>query len=219
MDQPAKTKEEYILQHCSPEDPLLAELNRQTWLKILNPKMISGHYQGKFLEMISYMIRPSQILEIGTYTGYSAICMARGLKEGGQLHTIDSNDEIREFALGYIRKSGMQDRIVMHTGNALEIIPALEGPFDLIFIDGEKSEYSDYYDLVFPKVREGGFIIADNALWDDKVYRPEFSDDEDTVCLKDFNEMISRDNRVENLLLSIRDGLMIIRKKHKKSSA
>ena len=219
MDQSAKTKEGYILQNCSPEDPLLAELNRQTWLKMLNSKMISGHYQGKFLEMVSYMIRPSQILEIGTYTGYSAICLGRGLKEGGQLHTIDSNDEIREFASGFIRKSGMQDRIVMHTGNALEIIPTLEGPFDLIFIDGGKSEYSDYYDLVFPRVREGGFIIADNALWDDKVYRPEYSNDKDTVCIKDFNEMISRDTRVENLLLSIRDGLMIIRKKHNKSSA
>lgn len=208
-----KEKEKYILQNCTPEDPLLADLNRQTWLKILNPKMLSGHYQGKLLEMISCMISPSQILEIGTYTGYSAICMGRGLKEGGQLHTIDINDEIRDFAFDFIRKSGMQDRIIMHTGNALKIIPTLKGPFDLVFIDGEKSEYKDYYNLVFPRVRKGGFILADNVLWDEKVYRPEYNNDEYTFYIKDFNEMISRDKRVDNLLLPIRDGLMIIRKK------
>ena len=208
-----KEKEKYILQNCTPEDPLLADLNRQTWLKILNPKMLSGHYQGKLLEMISCMISPSQILEIGTYTGYSAICMGRGLKEGGQLHTIDLNDEIRDFAFDFIRKSGMQDRIIMHTGNALKIIPTLKGPFDLVFIDGEKSEYKDYYNLVFPRVRKGGFILADNVLWDEKVYRPEYNNDEYTFYIKDFNEMISRDKRVDNLLLPIRDGLMIVRKK------
>jgi predicted O-methyltransferase YrrM len=206
-------KEKYILQNCTPEDPLLAELNRQTWLKILNPKMLSGHYQGKLLEMISCMINPSQILEIGTYTGYSAICMGRGLKEGGQLHTIDINDEIRDFAFDFIRTSGMQDKIIMHTGNALKIIPTLDGPFDLVFIDGEKSEYREYYNLALPRVREGGFIVADNVLWDEKVYRPEYDNDKYTVCIKDFNEMISSDKRVDNLLLPIRDGLMIIRKK------
>ena len=208
-----REKEKYIIRNCTPEDPLLAELNRQTWLKILNPKMLSGHYQGKLLEMISCMINPSQILEIGTYTGYSAICMGRGLKEGGQLHTIDINDEIRDFAFDFIRKSGMQDKIIMHTGNALKIIPSLIGPFDLVFIDGEKSEYKEYYNLVFPKVRKGGFILADNVLWDEKVYRPEYDNDEYTVCIRDFNEMISRDERVDNLLLPVRDGLMIIRKK------
>ena len=208
-----REKEKYIIRNSTPEDPLLAELNRQTWLKILNPKMLSGHYQGKLLEMISCMINPSQILEIGTYTGYSAICMGRGLKEGGQLHTIDINDEIRDFAFDFIRKSGMQDKIIMHTGNALKIIPSLIGPFDLVFIDGEKSEYKEYYNLVFPKVRKGGFILADNVLWDEKVYRPEYDNDEYTVCIRDFNEMISRDERVDNLLLPVRDGLMIIRKK------
>ncbi len=208
-----REKEKYIIRNCTPEDPLLAELNRQTWLKILNPKMLSGHYQGKLLEMISRMINPSQILEIGTYTGYSAICMGRGLKEGGQLHTIDVNDEIRDFAFDFVRKSGMQDRIIMHTGDALKIIPDLSGPFDLVFIDGEKSEYKDYYNLVFPKVRKGGFILADNVLWDEKVYRPEYDNDEYTVFIRDFNEMISRDERVDNLLLPVRDGLMIIRKK------
>ena len=208
-----REKERYILQNCTPEDPLLAELNRQTWLKILNPKMLSGHYQGKLLEMISCMISPSQILEIGTYTGYSAICLGRGLKEGGKLHTIDINDEIRDFAFNFIRKSGMQDKIMMHTGNALKIIPTLKGQFDLVFIDGEKTEYKDYYNLVFPKVRKGGFILADNVLWDEKVYRPEYDNDEYTACIKDFNEMITRDKRVDNLLLPVRDGLMIIRKK------
>ncbi len=206
-------KEKYLVSNCTPEDPLLAELNRQTWLKILNPKMLSGHYLGKLLEMISCMINPSQILEIGTYTGYSAICMGRGLREGGKLHTIDINDEIRDFASGFIRKSGMQDKIIMHTGDALKIIPMLKGPFDLVFIDGEKSEYKDYYNLVFPKVRNGGFILADNVLWDEKVYRPEFDNDEYTLFIREFNEMICRDDRVDNLMLSVRDGLMIIRKK------
>ncbi len=206
-------KDEYILDHCTPEDPLLAELNRQTYLRMLNPKMISGHYQGKFLEMISFMIKPRQILEIGTFTGYSAICMARGLAAKGCLHTIDINDEIKEFALKYIRKSGMEDRIILHTGNALDIIPSLSGPFDLVFIDGEKSEYSQYYNLALPKVKKGGFIIVDNVFWDDKVYKPEFREDEYTRYIMEFNRMITKDDRVENLIVPVRDGLMVVRKK------
>jgi caffeoyl-CoA O-methyltransferase len=206
-------REEYITGHCTAEDALLADLNRQTYLKMLNPKMLSGHYQGKFLEMISFMIKPRQILEIGTFTGYSAICMARGLDENGRLHTIDNNDEIKDFALKYIRKSGMERKIVLHTGNALEIIPVLKGPFDLVFIDGEKSEYPQYYHLSLPKVKQGGFIIADNVLWDGKVYRPEFKDDVNTRHIIEFNKMVMDDDRVENILIPVRDGLMIMRKR------
>lgn len=206
-------KERYIMQHSAAEDPLLEELNRQTYLKMLNPKMISGHYQGKYLELVSRMISPDQILEIGTFTGYSAICMARGLKEKGMLHTIEINDEIKDFASDFIMRSGLGNRITMHTGNALEIIPLLKGPFDLVFIDGEKSQYQDYFHLVLPKVRKGGFILADNVLWDGKVYKPEFDNDTSTRYIKEFNDMIRQNDLVENLLLPIRDGLMIIRKK------
>jgi caffeoyl-CoA O-methyltransferase len=163
--------------------------------------------------MISYMISPGQILEIGTFTGYSAICMARGLAANGMLHTIDINDEIRDFALDYFRKSGMDDRITLHTGNAIDIIPALDGPFDLVFIDGEKSEYLHYYELVFPKVRQGGFIVADNVLWDDKVYRQEYKNDQYTRHIDLFNKVITEDSRTENLIVSLRDGLMLVRKK------
>jgi caffeoyl-CoA O-methyltransferase len=206
-------KEEYILRHCTPEDPVLAELNRQTYLKMLNPKMISGHYQGRYLEMVSHMIRPEQVLEIGTFTGYSAICMARGLKEGGMLHTIEINDEIKEFTMDFIRRSGMEKKIFMHTGDAREIIPTLKGPFDLVFIDGDKSQYVQYFQLVLPLVRYGGFILADNVLWGGKVYTTENRDDENTRYIHEFNEIIQNDARVENFLLPIRDGLMIIRKK------
>jgi caffeoyl-CoA O-methyltransferase len=206
-------KEEYITGHCTAEDAVLADLNRQTHLRMLNPKMLSGHYQGKFLEMISFMIKPLQILEIGTFTGYSAICMARGLAENGRLHTIDNNDEIKDFALKYIHKAGMERKIVLHTGNALEIIPALKGPFDLVFIDGEKSEYPHYYRLSLPKVKQGGFIIADNVLWDGKVYKPECKDDINTRHIIEFNKMVMDDDRVENILIPVRDGLMIMRKK------
>ncbi len=206
-------KEEYIISHCSPEDPVLAELNRQTHLKMLNPKMLSGHYQGKILEIISHMISPSKILEIGTYTGYSAICLAKGLCDNGVLHTIDINDEIRDFAASFIRKAGLDEKIIMHTGNALDIIPSIAGPFDLVFIDGEKSEYQKYYELVFPEVRKGGIIIADNVLWDEKVYKAEYRNDEYTGYIDKFNKMVSKDARVETLLLQVRDGIMLIRKK------
>lgn len=206
-------KESYILQHSTAEDPLLAELNRQTYLKMLNPRMLSGPYQGKLLELISHMLKPERILEIGTFTAYSAICMARGLKQGGILHTIEINDEIREFAEGYIRKAGMEKKIIIHTGNALEIIPELKGPFDLVFIDGEKAEYTACYKMVFSLVKNGGFIIADNVLWGGKVYDTEHQKDESTMHINEFNTMISDDDRVENLLLPVRDGLMIIRKK------
>jgi caffeoyl-CoA O-methyltransferase len=207
-----KRKKEYLISHCSAENPLLAELNRQTYLRMLNARMISGHYQGKFLEMVSFMISPHQILEIGTFTGYSAICMARGLHEDGKLHSIDINDEIKDFTLDYIRRSGLEEKIILHTGDALEIIPALSGPFDLVFIDGEKSEYQQYFQLSLPKVRQGGFIIADNVLWDGKVYNPEYINDEYTRHMIEFNKMVHYDERVDNILIPVRDGLMVMRK-------
>jgi caffeoyl-CoA O-methyltransferase len=203
---------EYIMSHCSKEDPLLEELGRQTHLKMLNPRMLSGHYQGKFLEMISFMLRPERILEIGTFTGYSALCMARGLAAGGSLHTIEINDELRDFTNDYIQRSGNENKIKLYTGNALEIIPSIEGPFDLVFIDGEKSEYKEYYNLSLPGVRQGGIIIADNVLWDGKVSDPDFKDDENTRHIMDFNRMVSDDARVENIIVPVRDGLMIMRK-------
>jgi caffeoyl-CoA O-methyltransferase len=206
-------RESYILNHCTEEDPILRELHRQTYLKMLNPRMISGHYQGKFLEMISHMISPERILEIGTFTGYSALCMARGLNKNGILHTIEINDELKEFTMDFIVRAGMEGKIVLYTGDAVEIIPSLKGPYDLVFIDGEKSLYIEFFNLVFPLVRRSGFIIADNVLWGGKVYSPDHHEDESTRHLMEFNDMIQQNDSVENFLFPVRDGLMIIRKK------
>jgi len=205
--------EEYILNHSDDEDPLLAELNRETNLKILRPRMLSGHLQGKVLEMLSKMIRPEKILEIGTYTGYSAICLAKGLKEDGVLHTIEINDELEEIITKYIQKSGLQKQINVHFGNALEIIPTLNEKFDLIFIDGDKREYLDYYELVLNYLQPGGFILADNVLWSGKVIELETPDDEYTKGIFDFNDFLKNDKRVEKVILPLRDGLTLIRKK------
>ncbi|OFX90017.1 MAG: methyltransferase [Bacteroidetes bacterium GWF2_33_16] len=204
--------EEYILNHSDDEDPVLAELNRETNLKILRPRMLSGHLQGKILEMISKMIQPEKILEIGTYTGYSAICLAKGLKEKGVLHTIEINDELEEIITKYIGKSGFQSNIITHYGNALEIIPALNTMFDLVFIDGDKREYLDYYKLVLNYVKSGGFILADNVLWSGKVIEMETPDDEYTKGIFDFNDFLKNDTRVEKVILPLRDGLTLIRK-------
>lgn len=205
--------EEYILNHSDDEDPLLAELNRETNLKILRPRMLSGHLQGKILEMISKMIRPKRILEIGTYTGYSAICLAKGLMEDGILHTLEINDELEEIITKYIQKSGFQNQINVHFGNALEIIPILNEKFDLVFIDGDKREYLAYYELVLNYLKPGGFILADNVLWSGKVIELETPDDEYTKGIFDFNDFLKTDNRVEKVILPLRDGLTLIRKK------
>ena len=205
--------EEYILNHSDDEDPVLAELNRETNLKILRPRMLSGHLQGKILEMLSKMIRPKRILEIGTYTGYSAICLAKGLKEKGVLHSIEINDELEEIITKYIQKSGLQNQINVHFGNALEIMPALNETFDLVFIDGDKREYLAYYELVLKYVKPGGFILADNVLWSGKVIELETPDDEYTKGIFDFNDFLKNDKRVEKVILPLRDGLTLIRKK------
>lgn len=204
---------QYIERHSSPESPELYELNRETHLNVLQPRMLSGHIQGKLLEAISFMMRPKTILEIGTYTGYSAICLSQGLAPNGCLHTIDKNDELKSIATKYIAKAGKQDDITLHYGMAQEIIPKLKLEFDLVFIDADKIDYLSLYELCFDKVKPGGFILADNVLWDGKVVEPLKPNDPETSGILAFNQAISEDDRVENLILPLRDGISIIRKK------
>lgn len=203
----------YSENHTSPESELLAKLNRDTQAKVLRPRMLSGHLQGRTLSMMSHMLRPNRILEIGTYTGYSALCLAEGLTDGGELHTIDINEELEDFAQSYFDKSEYGQKIKMHIGNALDLIPELNKTWDMVFIDADKTNYSNYYDLVIDRTRSGGFIIADNVLWSGKVTEPVKKQDDDTRALIAFNKKIQHDERVENVLLPIRDGLMVCRKK------
>lgn len=198
----------YAEQHTTPESDLLKKINRDTHANVLMPRMLSGHLQGRVLSMISHMLRPNAILEIGTYTGYSALCLAEGLAQGGKLITIDINEELEEKVKGYFES--FRDQIEYRIGRALDILPSLTELFDLVFIDADKSNYAKYFDLVIEKVRPGGFILADNVLWSGKVLdkRP----DADTKAIISFNEKIHNDKRVENVLLPIRDGIMMIRK-------
>ena len=205
--------EEYILNHSDEEDPILAELNRETNLKILRPRMLSGHLQGKILEMISKMINPERILELGTYTGYSAICLAKGLQENGIFHTIEINDELEDIIRKYFTKAQIENTVKLHFGDARKIIPEINEQFDLIFIDADKREYLEYYNIVFDYVKPGGFILADNVLWSGKVIDLKSPDDEYTKGIFEFNEFIKNDDRVEKVILPLRDGLMLIRKK------
>lgn len=191
---------------------MLVELARATHLQVLRPRMLSGNLQGQLLRMLCRMIDARSVLEIGTYTGYAAISMAMGMREDGVLHTIDVNDELEDFTREFIRKSGLEKRIVFHVGDALEIIPELEGMFDLVFIDADKREYPEYYRLVFDKVRVGGIIVADDVLWDGKVVTEGEKTDAQTRGILDFNDMVQADERVENLLLPVRHGLMLMRK-------
>ena len=206
-----KLIEKYIRDHSSPEDPVLEELYRETHIRFVNPNMVTGHLQGKLLEFISKMLTPAMILEIGTFTGYSAICLARGLKPGGRLTTIDINDELKEFCNSWFRKAGVDHVITQLTGRAQDIIPGLNGQFDLVFIDGDKREYIDYYNASIGKVRSGGLIIADNVLWGDKVLDTR-SRDRQTRGIIEFNEMIMMEKDIEKIILPLRDGLMLIRK-------
>jgi caffeoyl-CoA O-methyltransferase len=205
--------EHYILLHSDPQDEILAELERETSLKVINPRMLSGHLQGNILTMLSKMIRPLSILEIGTYTGYSAICLSKGLQPGGRIITIELNDELEAIAAKYFAKSGLTNRIEQRFGPALDILPLLAGPFDLVYLDADKREYTDYFNLVIEKVTPGGWIIADNTLWDGKVAGPANSGDGQTKGIMAFNKMIADDNRVEKVILPIRDGITLIRKK------
>ena len=204
--------DQYLLDHTTPEDPVLEDLYRQTHIRFVNPNMASGHLQGKLLELISMMIRPENILEIGTFTGYSAICLAKGLKPGGRLITIELNDELTAFSHSYFCLAGLESKITQLTGNALDLIPGLELLFDLVFIDADKREYIDYYRLIIDKVKPGGFILADNVLWGGQVLEKVTSDQQARGII-DFNEMIRKETIIENVIIPIRDGLMLIRKK------
>lgn len=202
---------EYAEGHSQPEPELLQKLNRETNQKILQPRMLSGHLQGRVLSLISKLANPKIILEIGTYTGYSALCMAEGLQRNGKLHTIDINEELRAFQRKYFDQSEYGGQITQHTGNALDIIPKLEENFDLVFIDADKENYCNYFELVLPKMNPGGLILADNVLWSGKVVEKPDPKDEETKGLLAYNEMVNQDTRVESVLLPIRDGVMVSR--------
>lgn len=202
----------YADKHTSEESDLLHKINRETNLEVLHPRMLSGHVQGRTLSAFSQMIRPRRILEIGTYTGYSALCLAEGLTADGKLITIDINNELEDRVRGYFAESPDDKKIDYRLGNALEIIPNLQETFDLVFIDADKINYSIYYDMIFDKLAVGGFVIADNVLWSGKVLLEDNKVDEDTKALKEFNDKIQNDPKVENVMLPIRDGLMVARK-------
>ena len=201
----------YAEDHSSTEPDLLRNLSRETYAKMLFPRMLSGHHQGRILSMISKMINPKSILEIGTYTGYSAICLAEGLQTDGLLYTIEENEEFVSVARRYFIESGLGNSIRLHLGNAIDVIPDIEEVFDLVFIDADKENYLLYYDQVIEKINSGGIIMADNVLWSGKVIDSKHND-KDTKALRQFNVYVQKDNRVENVCLPIRDGIMIIRK-------
>ena len=210
----AMTIDEYILQHIDPEGDYLHALYRDTHLKLLYPRMASGHLQGRMLKMFVRMIKPSCILEIGTYSGYSALCMAEGLLEGGMIHTFEINDEQEEFTRPWFEGSPYADRIKLYIGDALQLVPQLGLTFDLAFVDGDKRRYVDYYEMILPRLADGGYIIADNTLWDGHVLEEHpHASDLQTQGIKAFNDLVARDERVEKVILPLRDGLTIIRKK------
>ncbi len=202
----------YISNHSDKEEEILHELYRETHKKVLHPRMLSGPILGKFLEMIVKMIQPDHILEIGTYTGYGTICMARGLKKNGILHTIEINDELEEFITCYLKRSGEISKVRLHIGDALSIIPAIDTSFDLCFIDGDKREYPEYLKLCKKHLNSGGFILADNTLWDGKILSPPDKADKHTKGIQQFNEMIKDDPELSNVILPVRDGLTIVQK-------
>jgi len=202
--------EKYTTTHTTKESLLLAELNRETWANVMIPRMLSGHLQGRILSMFSKLITPENILEIGTYTGYSALCLAEGLKPNGTLHTLDINEEYTTVANRYFKKSNFSKNIQQHIGEALDIIPTLNCNFQLAFIDADKENYTNYFDAIIDKIDVGGLIIADNVLWSGKVIHEQ--KDEETIALDKYNKKIVTSERVENVLLPVRDGLMISRK-------
>lgn len=204
---------EYIEAHIDAEPPLLAHINRETHVTTVNPRMLSGHYQGRLLSLLSKMLRPKAILELGTFTGYSALCLAEGLVEGGVLHTIEANDEMAEFIVQNLSLSEHRAQIKLHIGRAQEVLKGIDERFDLVFIDADKREYLEYYHAVFEKVNVGGLIIVDNTLWDEKVLHEVAEKDKQSIAIKQFNDAIAADDRVEKLILPIRDGITLIRKK------
>ena len=203
--------EDYIEQHSEKEPALLAALNKETYQKILLPRMLSGHFQGRVLSMLSKLIRPVNILEIGTYTGYSALCLCEGMQEGGQLHTIDIKEELIDFQRKHFDKSPWGKQIMQHLGQAIAIIPTLDLKFDLVFIDADKENYLNYFELILPKMNKGGIILSDNVLWSGKVLEPLQPNDLSTKIIMEYNELLKSDPRVETVLLPIRDGLTVSR--------
>ncbi|WP_271392652.1 O-methyltransferase [Aequorivita sinensis] len=205
---------DYIESHSQPEPELLQKLSRETWQKVLAPRMLSGHLQGRVLSMLSKLIQPKYILEIGTYTGYSALCLAEGMQEDGELHTIDINEELLDFQRKYFDESAFGNKIVQHLGNALEIIPEIDKTFDLVFIDADKSNYPNYLEIILPKLKKGSVILSDNVLWSGKVVEKVKKDDIDTQALLKYNQALNTHPRLETVLLPIRDGLTISRVKN-----
>lgn len=205
--------DEYILQHIDEEGAYLKALYRDTHVKLLRPRMASGHLQGRLLKMFVRMIRPRQVLEIGTYSGYSALCMAEGLEEGALLHTFEINDEQEDFTRPWIERSPYADKIRFYIGDAMELVPPMDIVFDMAFVDGDKRKYIDYYEMVLKKLAPGGYMLADNTLWDGHVLDPAYAHDKQTVGIKAFNDWVAADKRVEKVILPLRDGLTVIRKK------
>lgn len=203
--------EDYIEQHSENEPALLAALNKETYQKILLPRMLSGHFQGRVLSMLSKLIRPVNILEIGTFTGYAALCLCEGMQENGQLHTIDIKEELVDFQRKHFDKSQWGNQIVQHLGEAISILPTLEMKFDLVFIDADKENYINYFELILPKMNKGGIVLSDNVLWSGKVLEPLQKNDLSTKILLEYNELLKNDSRVESVLLPIRDGLTVSR--------
>lgn len=206
--------DEYVVNHTEDEPVLLQKLTRETYQKILQPRMLSGHYQGRILSMISKLVNPKNILEIGTYTGYSALCLCEGMQKDGTLHTIDINEELFDFQRSFFNRSEYGEQIQQHLGNALNIIPSIDSKFDLIFIDADKPNYPAYFHLLINKLNPGGIILSDNVLWSGKVIEPLDPKDKSTKAVLDYNKLLKEDERLETVLLSVRDGLTISRKKH-----
>lgn len=205
--------DDYVCAHTENEPEVLNALNRKTHLTVLRSRMLSGHFQGRLLSMLSHMIQPERILEIGTYTGYSAICLAEGLTENGKLTTIDINEELEDIAREFIQKANLDNKIEYIIGDAMQIVPQLDEQYDLVFIDADKKNYCNYYHLVFDKVKPGGYILADNVLWSGKVVEDYEALDSETKIIMDYNKMVHEDPRVQEILLPIRDGLMLARKR------
>ncbi|MBT7134637.1 MAG: O-methyltransferase [Polaribacter sp.] len=205
--------DDYVVEHSQQEPKILKELTKETWQKVLNPRMLSGAFQGRVLSMISKIIQPKNILEVGTYTGYSALCFAEGLQDKGKIFTIDKNEELETLQNKFFDKSGYRDQIIQFVGNALEIIPTIDETFDLVFIDADKANYINYFHLIIDKMNPGGMILSDNVLWSGKVVEKLDRKDTDTKALLAYNKLINEDPRIETVLLPIRDGLTLSRVK------
>ena len=205
--------DDYVVAHSQKEPELLQQLSRETWQKVLAPRMLSGHFQGRVLSMVSKLINPKNVLEIGTYTGYSALCLVEGIQPKGQLHTIDTNEELYDLQRRYFDKSGFGNQIIQYTGNAINIIPKIDKTFDLVFIDADKQNYPNYLEIILPKLKSGSVILSDNVLWTGKVIEELQKGDKDTEALLKYNKMINEHSQLETVLLPIRDGLTLTRVK------